>query len=835
MSLNFLFGSGIADLAKRYVLLWLLRLGWIYILSGSYFDSNFVWRMGVPCPWLIIMGATMAAWWIDVLLTALQIHTLWRLIQRLFNRGGPSDDGEAGRRRFIRDLLGAETRLRPLIATLVMITALRAGWIAINTLHPNALNTAFALLPWPSVKYSGTAFLVELVLVAYQLRALLRLSRAFLLKHAPHLAALFGFSNQAADDSHHVTPRNRSWIPTALQFCGLLILTCCALTWITLTLWYQQWVPFDYFMSILYGDRAFYVGLGLSVLGFLFGGRYIARASGNISASFGVTPVPNDHWLAERVHNLAEKLNLPKPAVGTMNVMNAYAVGSNQKTAMVVIGQPLFAFEKDELDAIIGHELGHILHKDVARMQFAEGFQRMLVGVVNTVTVFGAIMAASAAKSRSSALLGREIALGSGALVRQTVFISSELLAKGISRNREFHADAVGAYVTTPDAMARALKRVHGIVEKPTAEEHHYGYLMFRGAGFGRLLSTHPSLNARLKALDAQATSQEMAQLSTDLGAVMASEGLGVSNAGTPVPSVVSVQASKIVRALITRGRRFSTWRNLRLISTVAVACGIVVVIIPAMINFYELDRRFNDAHSLATKTWDSSVNWAAQTKEAAFATLIPTTTPPPPAPQPVPTPVSAELDDARRVGMDLRRENVDLQNQLAVLKAENTGLANRVREQAKTITDWTGERIVDRQKIRDYEQQIALQDLKLTELNTATSQQPALPPAYWIAATVNSRGSVNVVTRVDNREDAERQALAKCKQSGSGCKFIGSYENACFSVARPEGHPILPGNYWYAGDAQKFNANKRAVMECNRVSGAYCSVAISFCASEAM
>ena len=263
MSLNFLFGSGIADLAKRYVLLWLLRLAWLYMLSGSYFDKNFVWLLGIPFPWLITMGEV-SAWWIDTALAALQVQTLWRFIQRLINRSGPPDDGEAGRRRFMRDLLGAETRLRPLIAALAMITALRVGWIAINDLPPSALNSAFAFLPWPSVKYSGTAFLVELVLVAYQLRALLRLARVLLLKYAPEWATLFGFSKQTLDDSHHVTPRNRSWMPTALQFCGLLILTCCALTWITVMLWYLQWVPFDYFMGTIYGDRAFYVALGVA-------------------------------------------------------------------------------------------------------------------------------------------------------------------------------------------------------------------------------------------------------------------------------------------------------------------------------------------------------------------------------------------------------------------------------------------------------------------------------------------------------------------------------------------------------------------------------------------
>lgn len=834
MSFDFIFGSSLADLTKRYLLLWLLRSGWFYIALSRSVDISFIWLLGIPLPWLLDTGTTASIWLIDAILMAVQIQTLWQLIQRMLNRNVPPDDRKAGRRRFAKALFGIETRIRPLITTLAVITTIRIGWIAINTLHPKLQNITMAFLPWPSGMHSIPVFMVELALAAYQLRALLRLARALLLHYAPHLGTRFEFSVFARDDGQNVTPRNRSWIPTALQFCALLTLTCCALTWITLMLWYRVWVPFDYFMRGNYAEIALYVGLGLSFLGFLFGGRYIFQASSNISTSFGVTPVADDHWLAERVHHIAEKLNLPKPAVGTMNVMNAYAIGSNPKTAMVVIGQPLFCFEKDELDAIIGHELGHILHKDVARMQFAEGFQQMLVRVINTLTVFGAILAASAAKSRAGAQMGNQIALGSGALVRRTVFIASELLAKGISRNREFHADAVGAHVTTPAAMASALKRVHGIVERPSAEEHHYGYLMFRGAGFGRLLSTHPSLDARLKALDAHVISRENVQFSKELETVLASEGIGVSIAAAHVSSVAYTKASKFAIALVERTRRFYTLRNLRMISIVAAVCGIVAVAIPAMVDFYGLDRRLSDAKSLTTQAWTSSRDWAVQTKEAALATLIPTISPS--APETTNTVSKVELDEARQVAGDLQKENVDLQNQLAVLKAENTGLANRVREQAKTITDWTAERIIDRQKMQGYEQQIALQEIKLKEVSAASSQPSSnVPPSYWVAAAVNSRGNVEIVTQIRDRDEAQRQALAKCGRTGSGCRFIGSYENACVSIARPLGHPILPGNFWHAGDASRYNAEKRAVLECNRSTDTYCKVALSFCASDSM
>ena len=137
---------------------------------------------------------------------------------------------------------------------------------------------------------------------------------------------------------------------------------------------------------------------------------------------------------------------------------------------------------------------------------------------------------------------------------------------------------------------------------------------------------------------------------------------------------------------------------------------------------------------------------------------------------------------------------------------------------------------------MQGYEQQIALQEIKLKEVSAASSQPSSnVPPSYWVAAAVNSRGNVEIVTQIRDRDEAQRQALAKCGRTGSGCRFIGSYENACVSIARPLGHPILPGNFWHAGDASRYNAEKRAVLECNRSTDTYCKVALSFCASDSM
>lgn len=517
-------------------------------------------------------------------------------------------------------VFGSETRLRPLVKAVLVLTALRAGWLAINIPYPDILTLGWAVIPWPWPMHSWIVWCADLTLVFYQLRASIRTGRLLLLRYAPAPAAFLGLSATPIETGEHLTPRNRSWLPTALQLSAILILSCCVLTWLTLMVWFREWAPFDFLMWSPYANPPLLVGLGLSLLGLMLGGRYIARASGDVSTSFGVVPVADDHWLALRVHGFADQLKLPRPAVGITNVMNAFAMGASTKSSMVVIGKPLFEFEKNQLDAIIGHELGHILHNDVARMQFAEGFQRMLVGVVNILTVFGMFMAASASRKRANGRRNAHLAWGTGVVVRKTVFVASELVAKGISRTREFHADAVGAHVTSTEAMAGALRRIHGMSAKPTAQEHHYGYLMFRGAAFGNLFSTHPTLQARLRALDARASEPvKMAILEPAVGTavnepVAGSRSLGFSTPSAPSPlwSKLGAVTSRLLRATRRAGAKLGAKVNTRQIWMAGAACIVLLLAAPAIINFYALDRRFNDATASTGHALSSSWSWVA-------------------------------------------------------------------------------------------------------------------------------------------------------------------------------------------------------------------------------
>ncbi|MGX5844149.1 M48 family metalloprotease [Mesorhizobium sp. ArgA1] len=631
-------------------------------------------------------------------------------------------------------IFGRETQLQPLIKSLVLVAALRAVWLAINAYPPGSLSFAWALAPWPQHAFTRTVLAVDIALLLYEFRAGLRLARLLLLRFAPDAAAFLGFSAAAPVSEQHLTPRNQSWWPTALLLCAIVMLSCCAVTWLVLMLSFGQWAPFDGFMMTYYADRAMLIGLVLSVLGLMFGGRYIARAAGDVTTSFGVVTVDGSHWLTERVHGLADRLGLPRPAVGVTNVMNAFAMGANQKSSMVVIGKPLFAYEQDELDAIIGHELGHILHNDVARMQFAEGFQRMLVTVVNILTVIGVIAAAAGSKRRSDAHRNIRLAKGSGQIVRSTVFVASELVAKGISRNREFHADAVGAHLTSPDAMARALKRVHSVADKPTAEERHYGYLMFRGAAFGNLFATHPPLKARLRALDVHAASQEAATavVPGSAGTAEKMPGLGLAGATAKDGFQIATRAQHSAFAY-TLGR--GTRRGVafvrgkvnpqRLVATAAVM-ALLVVVAPAIFSFYGLERRFNDAKASAALAITSSWNWVSETK-AGWS--------------------SDTQDMARTQQLDAREQAVKAAE--ARLAADRSALAQQTSASNSGLSGALAERDLARRQVQDL----------LLKLDTANTDRSAL------TARLAKQNDPGTETQAANQADLQRQIASLTQQ----------------------------------------------------------------------
>lgn len=239
------------------------------------------------------------------------------------------------------------------------------------------------------------------------------------------------------------------------------------------------------------------IAVFFGLCGMAMGSGYDRSAKLALTVGLGVNELAASHPMTQRVHALAAKLNLPPPSVALMHQANAYAIGSSPEDAAVVLGVPLVKhLTADELDAVIGHELGHIVSGDMRRMQFAEGYQQMFVSMF---VIFVNALVQAIAKTRSGAKLGYTL----GDLGRVTLFAVSELAVKRTSRSREYVADAIGAVLTSPEAMQGALNKIHNLPSGRHDVVRRYQSLMFCGLGGGAsVFGTHPTLNQRIAALD---------------------------------------------------------------------------------------------------------------------------------------------------------------------------------------------------------------------------------------------------------------------------------------------------------------------------------------------
>ncbi len=213
----------------------------------------------------------------------------------------------------------------------------------------------------------------------------------------------------------------------------------------------------------------------------------------------GITLLAEDDPLSQRVYALAARLGLKtRPWVGIMPHNNAYAIGANADNAMVVVGQPLInTLSTAEVDAIIGHELGHVANNDMRRMGLARSFQNALVwylGFSDTAQRWG----------------------------RWILTWLSELYVLRLSRKREYWADAIGAALTGKEHMIAALEKLHNAPELDAFERQN-ARLMFRGIAGGSLLSTHPTLEQRLAALEKETYLRRIPALEAQAAPVVAS------------------------------------------------------------------------------------------------------------------------------------------------------------------------------------------------------------------------------------------------------------------------------------------------------------------------
>ena len=210
--------------------------------------------------------------------------------------------------------------------------------------------------------------------------------------------------------------------------------------------------------------------------------------------------------LHETVSRLCAIADLPKPKVAIVdsNVPNAFATGRSKGSAVVAVTTSLKQkLSQPEIEAVLAHELSHVKNRDMLVITIASFLSTVAALLVRNMLFFGMGGGDRDRKGAGAAIIIFVVSI--------VVWIISFLLIRALSRYREFAADRGSAIITgRPSNLASALMKISGVMENvPTRDlrevEAMNAFFIIpavSGESLMNLFSTHPSVEARIRALE---------------------------------------------------------------------------------------------------------------------------------------------------------------------------------------------------------------------------------------------------------------------------------------------------------------------------------------------
>jgi heat shock protein HtpX len=272
--------------------------------------------------------------------------------------------------------------------------------------------------------------------------------------------------------------------------------------WLTMFLLFILYLVF---MTILYAFGAGYqwivlLAVGMGLVQYFFSDKLVLWSTG--ARILEKDEYPELHQTVEKLCKEAD-LPLPKIAIMQSPVPNAFATGRSPKHAVVACTDSIMRLlNKEELEAVLAHELSHVKNRDILTMTMAS-FIAMIASMIMQSFFF-------------SAMFGGRNREGSGGtiiiwIVSIVVYAVSTLLILALSRYREFAADRGSALITkNPKALMSALSKISGRMDavppeaKAKVEAANAFFIIpaLSGRSFMELLSTHPPLEKRIANLE---------------------------------------------------------------------------------------------------------------------------------------------------------------------------------------------------------------------------------------------------------------------------------------------------------------------------------------------
>jgi len=268
-------------------------------------------------------------------------------------------------------------------------------------------------------------------------------------------------------------------------------------------------------VSLLGLDRVTHTNLqGLLIMCAVFGmgGSFISLALSKTLAkhSVGAQVIAEprseaERWLLSTVAHHAQNAGIGMPEVALYEApdMNAFATGMSKDHALVAVSTGLLNnMNRDEVSAVLGHEITHVANGDMVTLA-------LIQGVLNTFVMFLARVVGGIVDSALSG--GRDDNRGGGigyfliVMLLQFVFgLLATIIVMWFSRWREFRADAGGAKLGSRNGMISALQTLSGNHES-TLPKAFQAFGISDARGVARLFMSHPPIEQRIAALRAAA------------------------------------------------------------------------------------------------------------------------------------------------------------------------------------------------------------------------------------------------------------------------------------------------------------------------------------------
>ena len=238
-----------------------------------------------------------------------------------------------------------------------------------------------------------------------------------------------------------------------------------------------------------------------------FGGSFVSLALSKWSAKklMGVQVLdnpddPNARWLLEVVRQQAQNAQIGMPEVGIFNSPepNAFATGMSRNNALIAVSAGLLKhMTQDEVEAVLAHEISHIKNGDMVTMG-------LLQGVINTFVIFlSRVIGFFVDRVVFKTARGHGPGYYITSIFAQIILsILAQVIVMWFSRRREFRADTGASELVGKRKMIAALKRLQVAKAPRNLPGELAAFGIASKGGVMRLFMTHPTLDARIQALE---------------------------------------------------------------------------------------------------------------------------------------------------------------------------------------------------------------------------------------------------------------------------------------------------------------------------------------------